>query len=178
MRVEPTPLPGAHLVVPERVGDERGWFARVFDAEILADHGIDPRVVQSSISYNAEPGTLRGMHYQADPHGEGKLVRCQRGAIFDAIIDLRPGSETYTRSFAVELRADEHTALFVPAGCAHGFQTLAPDTEVHYQMTYPYVPDAGRGVRWDDPAFGIRWPDPPGQRIISERDRAYPDFTR
>ena len=161
----------------EPIGDERGWFARTFDAEVFAAHGLDPSVVQCNVSYNARAGTLRGMHFQRDPHGEDKLVRCQRGALFDVIVDLRPGSVTRGEWFGVELTPDNHRSLFIPKGFAHGFQTLADDTEVHYQMSTPYVPGAGDGVRWDDPAFGIDWPDaPPGGRIISDRDAAYPDF--
>jgi dTDP-4-dehydrorhamnose 3,5-epimerase len=164
-------------VVPERIGDERGWFARVFDAEAFAAHGMDPAVVQCSVSFNARAGTLRGMHFQADPDGEDKLVRCQRGAIYDVIVDLRASSETFRGWFGVELTAADQHALFVPKGFAHGFQTLVDDTEVHYSMSTPYVAGAGRGVRWDDPAFGIAWPEPPGERTISGRDATYPDFT-
>jgi len=161
----------------EPIRDERGWFARTFDAELFRAHGMDPAVVQSNVSANTRAGTLRGMHWQAEPHGEGKLVRCQRGAIFDVIVDLRPGSPTYCEWFGVELTADNGVQLFIPAGLAHGFQTLADDSEVHYQMTAAYVPDAARGVRWDDRAFGIAWPEPPGGfRVISDKDRAYPDF--
>jgi dTDP-4-dehydrorhamnose 3,5-epimerase len=162
--------------VLETIGDERGWFARTFDAEVFAAHGLDPAVVQCNVSYNARAGTLRGMHFQADPHGEDKLVRCQRGALFDVIVDLRPDSATRGQWFGVELTPSNGRSLFIPKGFAHGFQTLADDTEVHYQMSTPYVPGAGDGVRWDDPAFGIEWPPAPaGGRIISERDAAYPD---
>ena len=177
MRLEPTPLGGAFLVEQERMADERGYFARTFDAEIFAAAGLDGRVSQSSTSFNVRAGTLRGMHFQADPHGEDKLVRCQRGALFDVIVDLRADSATRGRWFGVELTPDNGRSLFIPKGFAHGFQTLADDTEVHYQMTTPYVPGAGDGVRWDDPAFGIDWPPaPPEGRIISDRDAAYPDF--
>jgi dTDP-4-dehydrorhamnose 3,5-epimerase len=170
-----TPLPGAYVIELERHGDERGWFARTFDLDRFIELGLDPPNVQCSVSYNARTGTLRGMHYQEAPHGEDKLVRCTRGAIFDAIVDLRRDSPTYCRWFGVELDASGGPELWVPKGCGHGFQTLADDTEVHYQMSYRYVPDAGRGVRWDDAAFGIEWPAVE-ERIISERDRAYPDF--
>jgi dTDP-4-dehydrorhamnose 3,5-epimerase len=162
-------------VEPQR--DERGWFARTFDAELFRAAGMDPAVVQANVSANARAGTLRGLHWQAAPHGEGKLVRCQRGAIFDVIVDLRPESETHLRWLGVELTAGDGLQLFVPEGFAHGFQTLTDDSEVHYQMTTAYVPEAARGARWDDPAFGIAWPDPPpGGRTISERDRAHPDY--
>lgn len=177
MKLLPTALPGAHVVELEPLGDERGWFARTFDAAAFAALGLDARVVQCNASFNARAGTLRGMHLQAAPHGEAKLVRCTRGAIYDVIVDLRPESEAYCRWFGIELRAGGTASLFAPAGCAHGFQTLTEDVEVSYQMSHPYVPEAAGGVRWDDPAFAIAWPEPPaGGRVISERDAAYPDF--
>ena len=178
MKIEPTPLEGAAVVRLERLEDERGWFARTFDNEVFAEHGLDGAVVQTNLSFNRQAGTLRGMHFQKPPHGEGKLVRCMSGAIYDAIIDLRPDSPTYCQWFGIDLTPDNDLSLFVPSGFAHGFQTLAPDTLVDYQMTYPFVPGSGDGVRWDDPAFGIEWPDAPGGRIISERDAQYPDFRR
>jgi dTDP-4-dehydrorhamnose 3,5-epimerase len=177
VKLVPAPLDGVFVVELEPLGDERGWFARTFDAEAFAAAGLDARVVQCNTSFNARAGTLRGLHYQAGPHGEGKLVRCTRGAVFDVAVDLRPSSSTYCRWFGLELSADGTSSLFIPAGFAHGFQTLADGSEVHYQMTYHYVPEAARGVRWDDPAFGISWPAPPaGGRIMSERDATYPDF--
>lgn len=177
MLVEPTPLAGAHVIVPERIGDERGWFARIYDADVIAQLGLDPAVSMCNLSFNARAGTLRGMHFNAAPHEEDKLVRVQRGAIFDVIVDLRPDSPTYKQWHGVELTAENGHAFFVPKGFAHGFQTLAENTEVHYQMSRPYVPEAGRGVRWDDPAFGIDWPEPPGgERTMSERDANYADF--
>jgi dTDP-4-dehydrorhamnose 3,5-epimerase len=176
MKLEPTPLPGAHVVELERIEDERGWFARTYDAEPLRAAGIDLTNVQSSASFNSRAGTLRGMHFQEPPHGEDKLVRCTRGAIYDVIVDLRPGTPTYCRWFGIELTPDNGLELLVPKGCAHGFQTLVDETEVHYQMSHPFVPGAGRGVRWDDPAFGIEWP-PAERRVLSERDASYPDFT-
>lgn len=164
----------------ESLRDERGHFARTFDAELFAAHGLDARVAQCNTSFNARAGTLRGLHYQLAPHGEGKLVRCTRGCIWDVALDLRPESPTHLRWLGVELDADGTRSLFVPAGCAHGFQTLADDSEVHYQMTHVYVPDSARGVRWDDPSFAIDWPEPPAgrERLISERDRAFPDYDR
>jgi dTDP-4-dehydrorhamnose 3,5-epimerase len=172
-----TPVIGAVVVEPTRIEDERGFFARTFSAEEFATRGLDARVDQCSTSFNPRAGTLRGLHYQADPHGEAKLVRCTRGAIYDAAVDLRPGSPTYLRWFGLELSADDRRALFVPEGCAHGFQTLVDATEVLYQISTPYVPEAGRGVRWDDPAFGIEWPPAPaGGRTMSQRDAEYPDF--
>ena len=177
MKLVPTLLADAFVVELELVGDERGWFARTFDAAVFERLGLDARVSQANASFNARAGTLRGMHYQAEPHGEAKLVRCTRGAIYDVIVDLRPESATFTRWFGVELRVGGAASLFVPAGFAHGFQTLADDTEVHYQMSYHYGPEAARGVRWDDPVFGIEWPEPPaGGRVISARDAEYPAF--
>jgi dTDP-4-dehydrorhamnose 3,5-epimerase len=177
MRFIHTPLQGAWVVELDELADERGWFARTFDAEEFAAHGLDPAVVQCNASFNAQQGTLRGMHYQAEPHGESKLVRCVRGAIFDVALDIRPDSETYRRWHGVELSVENRRAFYIPAGLAHGFQTIADSSEVLYQMGHPYVPDAAHGVRWDDPAFGIEWPSPPAHgRLISERDLAFPDW--
>jgi dTDP-4-dehydrorhamnose 3,5-epimerase len=176
VRLVETPLAGAYVIEVDRLEDERGWFARTFDADLFARHGLEPAVVQCNVSYNRRRGTLRGLHLQADPHGEAKLVRCTRGAVHDVIVDVRPGSPTRHEWFAVELSARNARALYVPVGLAHGFQTLEDHTEVAYQMSQRYVAEAASGVRWDDPAFGIRWPDPPpGGRIISERDRAFAD---
>lgn len=172
-----TSISGAHVVEPELMTDERGAFGRTFCIEEFAEHGLDVRVAQCSTSFNASAGTLRGVHYQAAPHGEAKLVRCTRGAIYDVAVDLRSESLSYLTWFAVELSEDNRQAIFIPEGCAHGFQTLCDDSEVLYQMSTPYVPGAGRGVRWDDPLFGIEWPAPPGAgRTMSERDAGYPDF--
>jgi dTDP-4-dehydrorhamnose 3,5-epimerase len=177
VNVLPTELPGVQLVELQLTGDARGSFARTFDADLFAAHGLDPRVAQCSTSFNARAGTLRGLHLQAVPHGEGKLVRCTRGRIFDVAVDLRPGSPTHRRWVGFELDCAGTRSVFIPAGCAHGFQTLADDSEVHYQMTVPFVPAAAFGVRFDDPAFSIAWPPPPsGGRILSERDRAFPDY--
>jgi dTDP-4-dehydrorhamnose 3,5-epimerase len=169
-----TPLAGVVVVEPELMHDERGWFARTFASEDFEAQGLEPAVVHCNVSFNARAGTLRGMHYQNEPHGECKLVRCTRGAIYDVALDLRPGSNTYLRWHAVELTDENRLALYIPDGVAHGFQTLIDETEVYYQMSSRYVPGAAGGVRWDDPAFAIEWPD--AQRTISERDRAYPAF--
>jgi dTDP-4-dehydrorhamnose 3,5-epimerase len=176
MRFLQTPLPGAWVIEPEPIEDERGWFARTFDAGEFAARGLNPEVVQCNASFNARRDTLRGLHYQAEPHGESKLVRCVRGAIFDVAVDLRSGSPTLCRWHGVELSAENGLAFYIPAGCAHGFQTLTDGAEVLYQMGSAYVPDAGRGVRFDDPAFAIEWPQAERERVLSERDRAYPDF--
>ena len=178
MRFTETPLPGAWVVDPEPIGDERGWFARIYDEAEFAARGMDSVGVQCNASFNARRDTLRGMHFQAAPHGEPKLVRCARGAIFDVIVDLREDSPTFCAWHAVDLSQANGRMLYVPVGLAHGFQTLATDTEVLYWMGHVYVAEAASGVRWDDPAFGIRWPEPEGERTISERDRGYPDFVR
>jgi dTDP-4-dehydrorhamnose 3,5-epimerase len=170
-----TPLAGAFTIEPEPRADERGFFARVWCQEEFATHGLETRCVQCSISYNRRAGTLRGMHYQADPYPEVKVIRCVRGAIFDVIIDLRRDASTFARHFAIVLSSANRTALYVPGGFAHGFQTLVDDTEVMYQMSEFYRPTCARGVRWNDPAFGIQWP-PADVRVMAERDAAYPDF--
>ncbi|HEY5044225.1 MAG TPA: dTDP-4-dehydrorhamnose 3,5-epimerase [Solirubrobacteraceae bacterium] len=176
MRFIETPLPGAWVIELEEIEDERGWFARTFDAEEFRARGLNSDVVQCNASFNLRAGTLRGMHYQAEPHGESKLVRCVRGAIFDVAVDLRPDSSTYRAWHGVQLSAENRLAFYIPAGLAHGFQTLAENSEVLYQMGNPYVPAAARGVRWDDPAFAIEWPASNGDRVISDKDRSYPDF--
>lgn len=172
----PTALAGALIVEPERMADERGFFARTWCREEFARQGIDVEIVQASVSHNRRAGTLRGMHFAWPPSREAKLVRCERGAIFDAIVDLRPDSPTFTRHVAVELDQDNRRALYIPPGLAHGFQTLVDDTEVLYMMTDFYRPELADGVRFDDPAFDIRWPRP--VTVIVERDRTYPDFSR
>jgi dTDP-4-dehydrorhamnose 3,5-epimerase len=177
MRFIETPLNGAWVIDLDLLGDERGWFARTFDVEEFSARGLDAAVVQCNASFNARAGTLRGLHYQAEPHGESKLVRCVRGAIFDVAVDLREDSPTLRGWHGVELSATNRLAFYIPAGMAHGFQTLTDDAEVLYQMGHAYVSEAARGVRWDDPAFAIQWPAIDGERIVSERDRAYPDFS-
>jgi dTDP-4-dehydrorhamnose 3,5-epimerase len=171
-----TPLPGAWVIEPDRISDERGWFARTFDAEEFEARGLEATVVQCNVSFNARRDCVRGMHYQAEPHGEPKLVRCVRGEIFDVAVDLRRDSPTRCHWHGVRLSAEDARAFYIPKGMAHGFQTLADACEVHYQMGYGYVPEAARGVRFDDPAFGIEWPEPMGARIISPRDASYADF--
>ncbi len=175
MRFVETPLAGVWLVEPDRIEDERGHFARTYDAVLFAAHGLKPVGVQCNTSFNARAGTLRGMHLQLAPHGECKLIRCTRGAIFDVAVDLRPGSPTHRAWHGVRLSAENGRALYVPAGLAHGFQTLCDASEVLYMMGHEYVSDAASGVRWDDPAFAIDWPQADA-RVISERDRTYPDY--
>jgi dTDP-4-dehydrorhamnose 3,5-epimerase len=174
VRFTETPLRGAFVIELDLLSDDRGHFARTFDAGEFAEHGLDPAVVQCNTSFNTRRGTLRGMHYQADPDGEAKLVRCTRGAIYDVAVDLRPGSGTFQQWFGTELSASNGRMLYIPVGMAHGFQTLDDGSEVHYQMSHHYVPEAARGVRFDDPAFGIDWPLP--DPIVSERDRQYADY--
>jgi dTDP-4-dehydrorhamnose 3,5-epimerase len=172
MRFLPLELPGAFLIETEPVRDERGSFARTFCAREFEEHGLDPRIAQCNVSRNARRGTLRGMHFQAPPHAEAKLVSCARGAIHDVVVDLRPGSPTWRRWAGVRLDADDGRLLYVPPGTAHGFLTLADDSTVLYQMSVAYVPEAARGVRWDDPLLAIEWPEPP--LLVSARDRAFP----
>ncbi len=170
-----TKLPGIFIVEPERFADERGFFARTWCQDEFAAHGLNPRLVQCNISFNEKKGTLRGMHYQIAPHAEAKLVRCTMGAIYDVALDLRPDSPTFRQWIAVELTAENRRALYIPEGFGHGFQTLVDDTEVLYQMSEFFSPEAARGVRWDDPAFGIMWPG--DDRNISDRDRRWPLLT-
>ena len=169
-----TRIEGVHVIEPERREDERGFFARTWDAGEFATRGLSGRVAQCSISYNRHRGTLRGLHYQAPPHEEAKLVRCTAGAIFDVALDLRPASTTFGDWIGVELSAENRFALYIPEGCAHGFLTLADDSEIVYQMSECHAPDDARGVRWNDPRFGIAWPA--DVLVINERDRSYPDF--
>jgi len=169
-----TDLKDVLIIEPERLADQRGFFARTWCQREWEAQGLDTRLAQCSISFNAKKGTLRGMHYQAAPYAETKLVRCTAGSIYDVIIDLRPESATFKRHIAVELSAENRTMLYIPEGFAHGFQTLADNSEVFYQMSEFYAPEYARGVRWNDPAFGIAWPE--DERIIIERDQQYPDF--
>jgi len=164
------------LIELERYEDERGFFALSWSEQSFSEHGLNPRLVECNISFNRKKGTLRGMHYQAAPYAQAKLVRCTRGRLYDVALDLRPDSETFKHWVAAELTADNHRALYIPEGFAHGFQTLEDETEILYQMASVYVPGSGRGVRWDDPAFGIEWP--PDERTVIARDQQYPDFER
>jgi dTDP-4-dehydrorhamnose 3,5-epimerase len=173
MIFSPTALSGAFIIDVERREDPRGFFARTYCRDEFEKHGLPTAFVQCNISFNRQRGILRGMHYQADPHPEGKLVRCTRGAIYDVIIDLRPESPSYRRWTSAELTEYNARALYVPVGFAHGFQTLTDEAEVFYQMTEIFYSDLARGVRWNDPALGIKWPLPP---VLSERDAAHPDY--
>jgi dTDP-4-dehydrorhamnose 3,5-epimerase len=163
---------GTYLVEPEPARDDRGFFARTFCIRELEQLGAPLSIVQSSISYNEIRGTLRGMHYQREPYGEVKLVRCTQGAILDVVVDVREGSPTYLAFCAEELSADNRRALYIPRGCAHGFLTLTDGAEVLYDISAFYRPEAAAGLRWDDPAIGIKWPFSPVR--VSARDNAYP----
>lgn len=170
-----TKLPGAFIIEVQRLNDDRGFFGRSFCSEVFAARGLNPTVAQCNVSFNREAGTLRGMHYQEVPHAEDKLIRCTRGRLYDVIVDLRRESPTFAEWIALELSEDSGRMLYVPKGCAHGFQTLEDNTEVFYQMTEFYHAESARGVRWNDPAFGIQWPEG-FQVILSERDRNWPDY--
>ena len=169
-----TKLGGAFIVDVQPLRDERGFFARSWCEDEFAAHGINMPPVQANLSSNPRRGTLRGMHYQLPPHEETKLVRCTRGAICDVIVDLREESPTYRQWVAVELTADSYRMLVVPGRFAHGFLTLAADTDVTYQVSAKYTPGAERGLRWNDPAIGIAWPFAPV--LVSDKDSAHPDF--
>ncbi|MFZ1747202.1 MAG: dTDP-4-dehydrorhamnose 3,5-epimerase [Nitrospirales bacterium] len=167
-------LKGAFLIDPEKIEDSRGFFARTWCRREFERHGISFQPVQCNVSFNENKGVLRGMHYQAAPHQEAKLIWCIKGAIHDVIIDLRPLSPTFTQHVAVALSEENRRMLYIPEGFAHGFQTLQNESEVFYQMSEFYAPEFAKGVRWNDPLFGIQWPM--DERIISDRDQSYPDF--
>lgn len=174
MRFVPLGVPGAFLVEIEPHADDRGAFARTFCAREFAAHGLADRWVQTSLSWNARRGTLRGLHWQAEPHAEAKTVRCVRGRIYDVLVDVRRDSHAFRQHVAVELDAERRNAVYVPPGVAHGFLTLEDESEVHYAMSEFHAPASARGARWDDPAFGVVWPQPVA--LVSERDRAWPLF--
>jgi dTDP-4-dehydrorhamnose 3,5-epimerase len=169
-----TKLPGAFEIHLEPIADERGFFARTWCQKEFEAQGLNPRLAQCNLSFNARKGTLRGIHYQAEPYPETKIVRCTRGAIYDVVVDLRPDSPAFKKWIAVVLTASNRHMVYVPEGCGHGFLTLEDETEIFYQMSEFYNAESARGVRWDDPAFQIAWPEK--VEVISERDRTYPDF--
>ncbi len=173
MRFVPTGLAGAYLIEPERNADERGFFARTWCVREFEEQGLDTRIAQCSVSFNHRRGTLRGLHYQAPPFAEVKVVRCTRGALFDVAVDLRPDSPTFRMWVGVELTENNGSAFYIPRGFAHGFLTLADATEVTYQISAPYNPLAARGIRWNDPFHGVVWPA--SVDVIASRDRDYPD---
>lgn len=174
MQFIPTPLRGAYIIEPDRLEDDRGFFARTWCQQDFDHQGLDNNLVQCSISFNKKKGTLRGMHLQLSPDAETKLVRCTQGAIYDVIVDLRTDSETFLQWTTVSLTAKNRTALYIPKGCAHGFQTLEDNTEILYQMSDFYSAKSAFGFRWNDPCFKIDWPEEIS--IISKRDQEYPDY--
>jgi dTDP-4-dehydrorhamnose 3,5-epimerase len=174
MRFIETELAGAFIVELEKRGDERGFFARTFDAKLFEQHGMNPYIAQANTSLTRQTGSIRGMHYQLPPAAETKFIRATRGAVYDVIVDMRPESPTYTKHIGVELTADNHRSLYVPGMFAHGFQTLADDTEVNYLVSEFYAPGQERGLRYDDPALGIQWPL--DVTVVSDKDRAWPPF--
>ena len=174
MKFTETPLKGAYVIDLEKRGDDRGFFARFFCEREYQQHGLNSQIVQINTSASRIKGTLRGMHYQLAPKAEDKIVRCLRGALFDAIIDLRPDSPTFLKHFTIELTAENRTMLYVPKGFAHGFITLEPDTEAFYLVTEFYAPDRERGLRYNDPKFGISWPLEPV--VISDKDKNQLNF--
>ncbi len=174
MRYTPTALGGVWLVEPEPHADERGFFARLWDPGEFAARGLNPALAQVSVSFNLRAGTVRGMHWQAAPHEEAKLVRASAGAVWDVAVDLRPDSPTFKQWVGQELSAANRKMLYIPEGFAHGFQTLTDDAEVTYHISAAYEPTAGRGAKWDDPAFAIAWPRP--ATVVGAKDRGWPDF--
>lgn len=174
MKFLETPLQGVYLIELEPAYDDRGFFARTWCKEEFQKHGLNPNLAQCSLSFNKKKGTLRGMHYQCEPHQEAKLVRCCSGAIHDVVLDLRRGSPTFGKWFASELNAGNHKMLYVPEGCAHGFQSLQDESTIFYQISEAYHPESARGIRWNDPLFAIKWPiDAP---MLADRDRSFPDY--
>ena len=169
-----TRLKGAYILEAERIADERGFFARTWARDEFIAHGLNPDLAQCNVSYNHRTGTVRGMHWQAPPHAETKIVRCTQGALYDVIVDIRPDSPTYRQWVGVELSAENCRALYIPEGCAHGFQTQEDATEIFYMISAAYAPQAARGMRWDDPAIGITWPR--AVTVIAARDARYPDW--
>lgn len=170
-----TQLAGAFIIDLEKLEDNRGFFARSWSVKEFGERGLESRLAECNISFNHKKDTLRGMHYQASPHGQTKIVRCTMGSVYDVIIDLRPTSPTFKHWIGVELTARNRRMLYIPKDFAHGFQTLDDETEIFYEMSEPYAPGSGRGVRWNDSAFGITWPEARAA-ITNQRDNTYPDF--
>jgi dTDP-4-dehydrorhamnose 3,5-epimerase len=175
MRFTKTKFQDCFIIEPDRFEDERGFFGRAWSEAEFAAQGLEVRFVEANLSFNSKKNTLRGLHYQSQPHEQGKLVRCTRGAVYDVALDLRRGSPTYKQWVGAELSQENRFALFVPGGFAHGFQTLMDDSEVLYEVTKTYAPASSYGVRWNDPAFNIDWPEAT-ELVMLPRDRDYPDF--
>lgn len=174
MKFSKTKIAGVFEIEIEPFLDDRGFFARTWCRKEFEAQGLDPKLVQCSVSFNTRKGTLRGIHYQEAPYAEAKLIRCVRGSVFDVVVDLRSSSPTFKQWVAVVLNSEKHNMVFVPQGCAHGFLTLENETEVFYQMSEFYDAESARGIRWNDPAFRIAWPDK--VEVISKRDRTYPNY--
>lgn len=174
MRFRQTEVLGAYLISPERRNDERGYFARIWCEEELRHQGLVTKLAQVNVGFSPQAGTLRGLHYQLKPFDEVKLVRCTRGSVYDVVVDLRPQSLTFKKWFGASLAAEDGTMVYAPIGCAHGYITLEPDTELMYFTSHSYVPAAARGVRFNDPAFQIAWPTE--ITLVSQADRSWPDF--
>jgi dTDP-4-dehydrorhamnose 3,5-epimerase len=173
MRIEALPLDGAFLLIPEPIADDRGSFSRVFDRAVMGQHGLETEFPEWSLSRNAKAGTLRGLHWQADPHWEVKLVHCVQGAIFDVVVDVRPNSPTFGRWYGEVLSGENQRVLYCPRGFAHGFQSLTDNADIYYHISEPYRAGGARGLRWDDPEVGVAWPRA-DRRIVSDRDAALP----
>lgn len=174
MKFTETKVSGVFLIELDLHADDRGSFARSFCVDEFNEAGIEFQVVQANVSFNKYSGAVRGMHYQVSPHAEAKVVRCTSGALYDVVVDLRPDSRSYGQWVGIELNAENRHSLYMPEGCAHGFQTLVENTEVSYLMSERYAPEAASGVRYDDPAIGIKWPL--AVSSVSDRDRDWPDF--
>lgn len=174
MRFRESKIPGAWIIDPAPIADHRGFFATTWSPDELTQRGMSPALAQCNLAFNHKRGTLRGMHFQNSPHAQAKLIRATRGALLDVIVDLREGSPAFKQWDAIELTADNHRMIYVPEGIAHGYLTLADETEAYYHVSSPWVPEAESGVRWDDPAFAIAWPFAP--LVVSERDQAWPPF--
>jgi dTDP-4-dehydrorhamnose 3,5-epimerase len=175
MNFTETKIKGVYVLDPKKYEDERGFFAPAFSSREFESIGMQSQFVESNISFSRRSGTLRGMHYQAAPHGQAKLVRCTRGRVYDVAVDLRPDSPTFRHWIGAELTAENHRMVYIPGDCGHGFQTLEDNSEVFYMVSSPYKPATARGFRWNDPAFAIDWPEAEG-RVVIQRDREYPDF--
>ena len=174
MRFEQTPVDGAVIIEVNRIGDDRGYFGRLWCEREMAEQGLVARIRQSNVGFSPRKGTLRGLHYQRPPNEEVKIVRCPRGRVFDVVVDLRPGSPSFLAWHGVELTPENGKMLYVPEGCATGYLTLEDDSEIYYNTSEFYAPDAATGVRWDDPAFAIEWPGKP--TVMSDNDVSWPDF--
>lgn len=174
MIMQETKLPGAYLITPDKISDNRGFFGRLLCAKELRDKGLNATILQSNIGVSHKKGTLRGLHFQMEPHREVKIIRCTKGAVYDVIVDLRPESKTYKNWYGVELTADNYAMLYVPEGFAQGYLTLTDDAEIYYNTSQYYAPKVATGVRYNDPAFNIKWPI--GLNVISDQDKSWPDY--